>query len=34
MGATYASEPRFRGEVDQEINARLGLTYKLVPSQE
>jgi len=30
LGAVYATKPEFRGEVDDEISARLGLTYKLI----
>ena len=28
-GVTWANEPEFRGEVNHEISARVGLTYKL-----
>jgi hypothetical protein len=33
LGAVYATKPEFRGEVDKEISARLGLTYKLIPEK-
>src|SRR5688572_30831251 len=33
LGAVYATKPEFRGEVDEEISARLGLTYKLIPDK-
>ena len=33
LGAVYATKPEFRGEVDEEISARLGLTYKLIPEK-
>jgi len=29
LGAVYANKPEFRGEVDEEVTARFGLTYKL-----
>jgi len=29
FGAVYASKPEYRGSVDEEISARLGLVYKL-----
>ena len=28
-GLVWANKPEFRGEVDQELSARLGLNYKL-----
>jgi hypothetical protein len=33
IGAVYATRPEFRGDVDEEISARLGFTYKLIQDQ-
>ena len=33
LGAIYATKPEFRGDVDEEISARLGFTYKLIEDQ-
>lgn len=30
LGAVYATKPQFRGDVDREIGARAGVTYKIV----
>ncbi len=30
VGAVYATKPEFRGDVDEEISARAGFTYKIV----
>jgi hypothetical protein len=29
LGAVYATKPEFRGEVDEELGARAGITYKI-----
>jgi hypothetical protein len=33
FGAIYATKPEFRGDVDKEIGARAGITYKLAEDQ-
>ena len=30
LGAVYATKPEFRGDVDEEISARAGFTYKII----
>jgi hypothetical protein len=30
LGAVYATKAEFRGDVDREIGARAGVTYKIV----
>ena len=30
LGAVYATKPEFRGDVDEEISARAGFTYKVL----
>jgi hypothetical protein len=30
LGAVYATKPEFRGDVDEELSARFGFTYKLI----
>ena len=33
LGAVYATKPEFRGDVDEEISARAGIVYKLLPGE-
>jgi hypothetical protein len=33
LGAVWASKPRFRGEVDKEVSARFGLTYRFLDAK-
>jgi hypothetical protein len=33
FGGVYATRPEFRGDVDEEISARAGILYKLLPGQ-
>lgn len=32
-GLKYASDPKFRGDVDKELSARVGLTFKFLPPE-
>ena len=33
LGAVWASKPKFRGEVDKEVSARFGLTYRFLDAE-
>ena len=33
-GLKYSSDPKFRGDVDKELSARLGLTFKFLPAKD
>lgn len=33
LGAVWASKPQFRGEVDEEVSARFGLTYRFLDQE-